>query len=122
MVKDKSDARMGAAPTMSLRATVAVMVAAALAGVGLLPEASAQAMPSGPVTINIVDVAGDLALTQEAYERYVKKTPTRVSKFTYTKAPAPELSGKLKAMQSAGRSDIALVLTGVGCLRNAGEQ
>ena len=68
----------------------------------MLPSASAQvpAMPSGPVTINIVDVAGDLALTQDAFELYAKKNPNRVSKFTFTKAPAPELPGKLKAMQA----------------------
>ena len=121
MVRYKSDVPRGAAGKISLKAA-AVTVAAALAGVGIVTEAPAQAMPSGPVTINIVDVAGDLALTQDAFELYVKKNPTRVSKFTYTKAPAPELPGKLKAMQSAGRSDIDLVLTGVGFLGNAVEQ
>src|SRR6185369_8277829 len=74
------------------------------------------------LTINVVDVAGNLALTQDAFELYAKKNPTRVSKFVFTKAPAPELPGKLKAMQSAGRSDIDLVLTGVGFLGNAIEQ
>src|SRR5678815_2940197 len=60
--------------------------------------------------------------TQDAFELYAKKNPNRVSKFTFTKAPAPELPGKLKAMQSAGRNDIDLVLTGVGFLGNAVEQ
>src|SRR4029450_3875907 len=82
-----------------------VAAVAALAGATLLPTASAQipAMPSGPVVINIVDVAGDLALTQDAFELYAKKNPNRVSKFNFTKAPAPELPGKLKAMQAGGR-------------------
>ena len=35
----------------------------------------ASAQPKGPVTINIVDVAGDLALTQDAIDAYVKKHP-----------------------------------------------
>ena len=106
---------------MALRATVAVMAAAALAGTGIVPAALAQA-PAGPVTINVVDVAGNLALTQDAFELYARKNPTKVAKFTFTKAPAPEMPGKLKAMQAAGRSDIDLVLTGVGFLGNAVEQ
>lgn len=107
-----------------LATTVAAAVSAALASMTVCTTALAQvpAMPSSPVTINIIDVAGDLALTQEAFELYAKKHPDRVSKFTYTKGPAPELPGKLKAMQSAGRSDIDLVLTGVGFLGNAVEQ
>jgi hypothetical protein len=31
-----------------------------------------------------------------------EKNPQLVSKFNFTKAPAPELPGKLKAMQGAG--------------------
>src|SRR5207244_9850286 len=69
-----------------------------------------------PVTINVIDVAGDLALTQAAIEAYQAKHAELVSKVTFNKAPAPELAGKLKAMQAAGRSDIDLVLTGVGAL------
>jgi len=124
MHKYKSNAGMVTGRRMALRTTVALTAAAALAGVGSLSPARAQvpAMPSGPVTINVVDVAGNLALTQDAFELYAKKNPNRVSKFTFTKAPAPELPGKLKAMQSAGRNDIDLVLTGVGFLGNAVEQ
>ena len=69
-----------------------------------------------PVTINVVDVAGNLALTQDAFELYAKKNPNMVAKFNFTKAPAPELPGKLKAMQGAGRSDIDIVLTGTDFL------
>jgi len=73
-------------------------------------------LPKSPVAINVVDVAGDLALTQGAIEAYQAKHPELVSKLTFSKAPAPELAPKLKAMQSAGRTDIDLVLTGVGAL------
>jgi putative spermidine/putrescine transport system substrate-binding protein len=79
-------------------------------------EAQTPPMPKSPVTINVIDVAGDLALTQAAIEAYQAKHPELVSKVTFNKAPAPELAGKLKAMQAAGRSDIDLVLTGVGAL------
>jgi len=113
---------MEEARAIALKGAVAAMAVAALAGAGVVPVAMAQAPASGPVTINVVDVAGNLALTQDAFELYAKRNPTKVAKFTFTKAPAPELPGKLKAMQAAGRSDVDLVLTGVGFLGNSIEQ
>ncbi len=77
---------------------------------------------SGPVTINVVDVAGTLQLVQEAIEAFRAAQPGKVDKFTFTKAPAPELPGKLKAMQSAGRMDIDLVLGGTDILAAGIEQ
>ena len=121
MQKYELNTRAAGVRRMTLKATVAVVAAAALAGTGIMPAALAQT-PAGPVTINVVDVAGNLALTQDAFELYARKNPTRVAKFTFTKAPAPEMPGKLKAMQAAGRGDIDLVLTGVGFLGNAVEQ
>jgi putative spermidine/putrescine transport system substrate-binding protein len=87
-----------------------------------MAEAQVPALPSSPVTINIVDVAGDLQLTRDAIELYGKKNPKLVSKFNFTQAPAPELPGKLKAMQGAGRSDIDMVLTGTDFLAAGIEQ
>src|SRR4029079_9588571 len=96
------------------RTLAAAGVAALLAGA---PVAIAQVpAPASPLTINVVDVAGDLALTQGAIEAYQQKNPKLVAKVNFTKAPAPELPAKLKAMQAAGRSDIDLVLTGVVAL------
>ena len=69
-----------------------------------------------PVTLNVVDVAGNLALTQEALEAFAAKNPNLVSRITFTKAPSPELPGKIRAMQAAGRTDIDLVLTGTDAL------
>src|SRR3982751_1478200 len=83
--------------------------------------AFAQA-PKSPQVINVVDVGGALALLQDAIEAYKTKNPTYVSRFTFTKAPAPELPGKLKAMQGAGRSDIDLVLGGLDILSAGIEQ
>ena len=97
------------------RRWVLAAVAAALGAVALVPAGVTPAA-AAPVTLNIVDVAGNLALTQDAIDAYVKKNPDKISKVTYTKAPAPELPGKLKAMQGAGRSDIDLVLTGTDFL------
>jgi len=88
----------------------AVAAAVSLCLVGVAPATAA------PVTINISDPAGDLALTQAAIDEYVKKKPEMISKVNIVRATAPELPGKLKAMQAAGRSDIDLVLTGTDFL------
>jgi putative spermidine/putrescine transport system substrate-binding protein len=83
------------------------------------PRAFAQAplaLPKSPVALNIVDVAGNLALTQQAIENYSKAKPNLVSRVTFGKAPAPELPGKIKAQQDAGRIDIDAVLTGIDVL------
>jgi putative spermidine/putrescine transport system substrate-binding protein len=79
-------------------------------------SSSAATTKKAPVTINVVDVAGSLALLQTAMERYRDKHPDTVEKINFTKAPAPELPAKLKAMQAAGRSDIDLVTTGTDAL------
>src|SRR5208283_2217914 len=105
------------------RHMAAAVLGAAAFALGCAPgSAQVPALPTSPVTINIVDVAGDLALTQDAIEAYQKKHPQLVSKISFTKAPAPELPGKLKAMQGAGRSDIDLVLTGTDFLAAGIEQ
>jgi putative spermidine/putrescine transport system substrate-binding protein len=69
--------------------------------------------PSKPVTLNILDIAGNLQLTQSMIDEFAKNNPDIVSKVTYSKSTAPEMPGKIKAQQNAGRVDIDLVLTGV---------
>jgi putative spermidine/putrescine transport system substrate-binding protein len=95
-------------------------VLAAAAGLSALQRTPSQAqglaLPASPISLNIVDVAGNLALTQRAIENYRKSKPKLVSKIAFTKAPAPELPGKIKAQQDAGRVDIDLVLTGTDAL------
>ena len=98
-------------------------VAVALGTLFALGAGSAVAQaPKSPVTINVVDVAGNLALTQDAMQNFASKNPNLVAKINFTKAPAPELPGKLKAMQGANRSDIDLVLTGTDFLAAGIEQ
>jgi len=84
--------------------------------------AQAPALPSSPQAINVIDVAGNLALTQKAIEKYRADHAKTVSRITFTKAPAPELAGKIKAQQNAGRVDIDLVLTGTDGLAAGIEQ
>jgi putative spermidine/putrescine transport system substrate-binding protein len=103
------------------RALVGGAVGATVVG---LPRAwgATPPLPASPVALNFVDVAGDLALTQKAIEVYAAKNPKLVSKVTFSKAPAPELPGKIKAQQSAGRLDIDGVLTGIDALSAGIEQ
>jgi putative spermidine/putrescine transport system substrate-binding protein len=78
--------------------------------------------PSAPVELNVLDVAGNLQLTQGMIDEFVQKHPDVISKVTYSKAPAPDLVGKIKAQQGAGRVDIGLVLTGTDGLAAGSEQ
>ncbi|MBV9427980.1 MAG: ABC transporter substrate-binding protein, partial [Bradyrhizobiaceae bacterium] len=80
------------------------------------------AVRAAPQTINVVDVGGALALLQDAIESYKTAHPDAVSRFTFTKAPAPELPAKLKAMQAANRADIDLVLGGLDIMSAGIEQ
>jgi putative spermidine/putrescine transport system substrate-binding protein len=68
--------------------------------------------PKKAVTLNIIDVAGNLQLTQGMIDDFVKSHASVIKKVTYTKATAPELPGKIKAQQNAGQVQIGLVLTG----------
>ena len=99
---------------------------AGLAGMAVLPTLQAfgqgLALPSSPVELNIVDVAGNLALTQPALEAYAAAHPELVSRLNFTKAPSPELAGKIMAQQAANRVDIDLVLTGTDALSAGIEQ
>ncbi|MFI6759801.1 extracellular solute-binding protein [Micromonospora sp. NPDC050417] len=84
---------------------------------GTVPE-----KPASPVVLNVLDVAGNLQLTQGMIDEFVAKNPDVVSKVTYSKSPAPELVGKIKAQQGANRVDLDLVLTGVDGLAAGIEQ
>ena len=72
----------------------------------------ARPAAAAPVGITILDVGGALQLMQPAFEAFRAANPALVNRITFSKAPAPELSAKLRAQQAAGRVDIDLVLTG----------
>ncbi len=102
-------------------ATASLLTLALVAGCGA-PTKSTPApassgdlplKPASPVTLNILDVAGNLQLTQGMIDEFVAAHADTISKVTYSKATAPELAPKVKAQQNAGRVDIDLVLTGV---------
>ncbi len=113
--------------TRSTFALTAVLVAALGCGA---PETKAPAnapstvpdKPSAPVELNILDVAGNLQLTQGMIDEFVAEHPDVVSKVNYTKATAPEMPGKLQAEQRGGSSQTHLVLTGTDGLASVIEQ
>ncbi|MDX3806239.1 extracellular solute-binding protein [Bosea thiooxidans] len=104
------------------------ILAAAAALIGLGPLAAqaqpkpALPKPKAPLTISVIDVAGDLQISQPAIEKFQKEHPDLIGRFIFTKATAPELAGKLKAQQQAGRVDIDFVLTGNDALAAGMEQ
>jgi putative spermidine/putrescine transport system substrate-binding protein len=84
--------------------------------------AQAAKLPDSPVALNIIDVAGNLQLTQAAIERFARENPKLVSRLTFSRAPSPELPGKIKAQQQANKVDIDLVLTGPGAMSDGIQQ
>ena len=94
---------------------------AALGGRGALAQGAARA-PAAPVALNIIDVAGNLQLTQSAIEAFARSNPKLVSRLNFSRAPSPELPAKLKAQQAANRVDIDLVLTGPGAMSDGIQQ
>jgi putative spermidine/putrescine transport system substrate-binding protein len=105
---DKSDDRLAT----TRRTVLGAIGALAAGGVARAGAATAPALPSSPVALNIVDVAGNLQLTQKGFEAYAAANPKLVSHISFTQATAPELPGKIKAQQDANRVDIDLVLSG----------
>jgi putative spermidine/putrescine transport system substrate-binding protein len=97
-------------------------VMAGAAGLAALKAGGAFAQAAGPVALNIIDVAGNLQLTQAAIERFARENPKLVSRLNFSRAPSPELPGKLKAQQQANRVDIDLVLTGPGAMSDGIQQ
>jgi putative spermidine/putrescine transport system substrate-binding protein len=97
-----------------------------ISGTALLYASGATAqsakLPANPVALNIIDVAGNLQLTQVAIERFARENPKLVSRITFSRAPSPELPGKLKAQQEANKVDIDLVLTGPGAMSDGLQQ
>ncbi len=112
---DKEDSRrMPDDAVRSMRAAPRLRRRAFVAGAAATVAGSARA--AGPVDLSIVDVAGNLQLTRTGIERFRTANPGLVSRISFSQAPSPELPGKLKAQQAAGRVDIDLVLTGPGAL------
>src|SRR5258707_12182003 len=79
------------------------------------PASSIPTKPASPVTLNVLDVAGNLQLTQGMLDNFVKAHPDIVSKITTSTGKAPDLAGNLKAEEDAGRRDIDVVRNDAAC-------
>lgn len=113
---------MRARKSTYLAATVAV-AALALTGCtapnsGATPAPAATdasdvpAKPSAPVTLNILDVAGNQKLTGPMVDAFVQKYPDVISSVTWESAGAPDLVGTIKPQVDSGSLSVDLVMTG----------
>jgi putative spermidine/putrescine transport system substrate-binding protein len=104
----------GLLTTLAAAALVAAGCSAPSTGGGASagPSSNIPDKPSSPVSLNVLDVAGNAQLTQGIFDDFVKAHPDIVSKYTISTEKAPNLAGKLKAQEDAGQLNIDLVLTG----------
>ena len=68
--------------------------------------------PSAPVTLNILDVAGNKKLTGPMVDKFVKDHPDIVSSVTWENAGAPDLVGTIKPQVDSKKLSVDLVMTG----------
>jgi putative spermidine/putrescine transport system substrate-binding protein len=83
---------------------------------------AAPALPTKPITLNVIDGGGNLQLSQEAIDEFAKSNPKLVGKVTYSKSTGPELAGKIQAGQRAGKAQYNLVVAGYGEIANGARQ
>ncbi|CAN5760342.1 extracellular solute-binding protein [soil metagenome] len=75
-------------------------------------DGTEAAFPDEPVTLNVIDVAGNLQLTQPMIDAYAEANPDKVAQVNYEQAPSPDLAGRIQAQQEGGNLQTDLVLTG----------
>jgi len=80
---------------------------AASAAAGEVPET-----PSAPVTLNILDVAGNQKLTGPMVDEFVKEHSDIISAVTWESAGAPDLVGTIKPQVDSKNLSVDLVMTG----------
>ncbi len=70
------------------------------------------AKPSAPVSLHILDVAGNQKLTGPMVDKFVKDHPDIVSSVSWESAGAPDLVGTIKPQVDSKKLSIDLVMTG----------
>lgn len=70
------------------------------------------AKPSAPVSLTILDVAGNQKLTGPMVDAFVKAHPDIISSVTWESAGAPDLVGTIKPQVDSGNISVDLVMTG----------
>ncbi|WP_127125351.1 extracellular solute-binding protein [Georgenia sp. SYP-B2076] len=83
-------------------------------GSGGSPAASGEVpdKPSAPVTLNILDVAGNSKLTTSMVDAFVQENPDVISAVTWESGGAPDLVGTIKPQVDSGSLQVDLVMTG----------
>jgi putative spermidine/putrescine transport system substrate-binding protein len=79
------------------------------------PAASGSSVPdkpSAPVTLDILDVAGNQKLTGPMVDAFVKAHPDIISSVKWESAGAPDLVGTIKPQVDSGKLSVDLVMTG----------
>ena len=68
--------------------------------------------PSEPVTLNILDVAGNQRLTEPMVDDFVENNPDVIESVSWESGGAPDVTGIVKPQVDSGNLSIDLVLTG----------
>ena len=95
-----------------------IVVAMLLAGCGAPGAASSSTAqlvpvkPTKPISISVLDGAGDLTINKPLFDQFVKDNPDLISGIQYQAAAAPDVAGKVKAQEMAGQPDTSIVLGG----------
>jgi putative spermidine/putrescine transport system substrate-binding protein len=76
------------------------------------PGAPIPAKPSAPVSLHILDVAGNQKLTQPMIDDFVKQHSDVISSVTWESGGAPDLVGTIKPQVASGKLSVDLVMTG----------
>ncbi|MGI8878116.1 MAG: extracellular solute-binding protein [Candidatus Limnocylindria bacterium] len=84
--------------------------------------AAGPKFPDAPVTLNILDIAGQDQLVKGIFESYKKTYPNRLRDYKIEKATSPEMPAKIKAQQDAGNIQTSIVLTGLDGMAAGVEQ
>ena len=88
---------------------------AAPGGASSSSSSSAQLVPvkpAKPISITVLDGAGDLAVNKPLFDQFVKDNPDLISGIQYQAAAAPDVAGKVKAQQMGGVPSTSIVLGG----------
>lgn len=75
-----------------------------------------------PVSLTVIDVAGNLQLSEDIIETFAEENSDTVRQISFTSATAPELPSKIKAQQKADQVSLAVALTGADGLSAGIEQ
>ena len=75
-------------------------------------EGEVPETPSAPVTLNILDVAGNSKLTAAMIDAFVQENPDVISAVTWESGGAPDLVGTIKPQVDSGSLQVDLVMTG----------